>query len=60
MSDTVDERERYKSGGCGLSLSVYNCEHGAQLNFDNLTPYFNISFAVSNSSLLVKVGLSGF
>ncbi len=23
-------------GGCGLSLAVYRCTHGAQLNFDDM------------------------
>jgi hypothetical protein len=26
-------------GGCGVSANEYNCTHGAQINFEDLTPY---------------------
>ncbi len=26
-------------GGCGVSANKYSCAHGAQINFDDLTPY---------------------
>ncbi len=28
-----------KCGGCGVSAIEYNCAHGAQINFGDLTPY---------------------
>jgi hypothetical protein len=32
----IKEKES-ECGGCGLSLAVYSCAQGAQLNFDDLT-----------------------
>jgi hypothetical protein len=26
-------------GGCGVSVNVCSCAHGAQINFGDLTPY---------------------
>jgi hypothetical protein len=26
-------------GGCGVSANAYSCEHGARINFGDLTPY---------------------
>ncbi len=42
MSDRfVKETE---CGGCGLSLAVYGCAHGAPLNFDYPTPWSNSEY----------------
>ncbi len=27
-------------GGCGVSANEYTCSHGAQINVEDLTPYF--------------------
>jgi hypothetical protein len=35
-------------GGSGLLLAVYSCPHGAQLNFDDLTPYIEWVNGVEN------------
>jgi hypothetical protein len=32
-------------GGCGVSVNEYSCAHGAQINYGDLTPYFNLCSA---------------
>jgi hypothetical protein len=44
MSDRLERKRQnvgWGGGGGGrkFSLAVYSCKHGAQLNFDDLTPY---------------------
>jgi hypothetical protein len=31
-------------GGCGVSANEHSCAHGAQINFEDLTPYLTYDF----------------
>jgi hypothetical protein len=33
-------------GGCGASANEYSCANGAQINFEDLTPYLTYAFSV--------------
>jgi hypothetical protein len=49
---------RGKGGSCGVSANEYSCAHGAQINFEDLTPYltyehmyiFTVEWSVSKNS----------